>query len=140
MPTNTQQKSNAKPAQTYLKQWEKTLWLETETQIDTVTALSGSGPAYFYYIFETLIEAAQKEGLTKKQAHQLTLQTALGATQLAQQSTQEITTLRQQVTSPGGTTAKGIEQLEKGNLQNTFAQALTAAKIRAQEIGQQHNQ
>jgi pyrroline-5-carboxylate reductase len=109
-------------------------WLKEEAQMDTVTALSGSGPAYFFLIIEALQDAAEKLGLSKETARLLTLQTAYGASRMALESEKNITELRQQVTSPGGTTEQGIAALEKGNLRDIFKQALQAAKNRSEEL------
>jgi pyrroline-5-carboxylate reductase len=111
-----------------------TIWVETEEQMDTVTALSGSGPAYFLLIFEALIKAAQAQGLEEEQAKLLTLQTALGAARMAMESKDSISELRRKVTSPGGTTEYALNILKQNNLETTFARALSAAKDRAEEM------
>ena len=82
-----------------------TVWVEHELQMDTVTAVSGSGPASFFLFMEVLAAAAHERGLPRDVAHQLTLETAFGAAQMARQSTDSLATLREQVTSKGGTTA-----------------------------------
>jgi len=111
-----------------------TLWLDTEKQMDTVTALSGSGPAYFLFVFEALVKAAQKQGLNEEQAKLLTLQTALGTARMAMESEDSISTLRHKVTSPGGTTEAALNILKQNNLETIFTEALNSAKARAEEM------
>jgi len=90
-----------------------TVWVEHESQMDTVTALSGSGPAYFFLFMEALEAAAHERGLPNDVAHRLTLETAFGAAQMARQSADSLATLREQVTSKGGTTAAALESLTR---------------------------
>jgi len=123
-------------AESILRAVGVTVWMDEEHQLDAVTALSGSGPAYFFLVIEALEQAAIAMGLSAETAHLLTLQTALGSTKMALESNQSAAELRQQVTSPGGTTEQAIQTLEKGNLRTLFAQALAAAEQRAQELGQ----
>ena len=85
-----------------------TVWVEHESQMDTVTALSGSGPAYFFLFMEALEAAAHERGLPNDIAHKLTLETAFGAAQMARQSGESLALLREQVTSKGGTTAAAL--------------------------------
>jgi pyrroline-5-carboxylate reductase len=110
------------------------VWVEHESQMDTVTALSGSGPAYFFLFMEALEAAAQERGLPKDIAHQLTLETALGAAQMARQSTETLATLREQVTSKGGTTAAALAVLDTAGLQGIVARAVAAADRRSAEL------
>lgn len=112
------------------------LWLEQESLIDAVTALSGSGPAYFFLMLEALVNAAQCLGLTADIAQRLAVQTALGAAKMASQETAELAQLRQQVTSPGGTTEQAIKALEAGGFRQLIAAALTAAQQRSIELAQ----
>lgn len=113
------------------------IWLEDELLMDTVTALSGSGPAYFFLLMEVMEKAAVKLGLPLDQARLLTLETALGASKMALNSDVDTATLRHQVTSPGGTTEKAIQVLlEQGNFEELFLDALTAAQKRSQEIAE----
>lgn len=114
-----------------------TLWLEDEEQMNTVTALSGSGPAYFFLFMESLQAAATELGLPPDKARQLTLKTALGAARLAIQGEDDVTTLRAKVTSPGGTTERGIAELEQGGLRGIVRQALAAARQRSKELAKQ---
>lgn len=110
------------------------LWVEQEAQLDAVTALSGSGPAYFFLVMEALMEAGQSLGLTPDMARQLTLQTALGASQLAIVSEEAPWQLRTQVTSPGGTTEAALKCFERRQLKSVFKEALQAACTRAEEL------
>jgi pyrroline-5-carboxylate reductase len=114
-----------------------TVWVEHESQLDTVTALSGSGPAYFFLLMEALESAAHARGLPAEVAHQLTLQTALGAAQMAQQSRETLATLREQVTSKGGTTAAALAVFDAAGLRAIVAQALAAADMRSGELAAQ---
>ena len=113
------------------------VWVDQESDIDAVTALSGSGPAYFFLIFEALEAAAVKLGLNAETARQLALQTGMGAASLAQQSGTDPASLRQQVTSPGGTTERALEVLFANDLSGIFDQALTAARQRAQDLAKE---
>ena len=112
-----------------------TTWVAEEAQIDAVTALSGSGPAYFFLVMEILMTVGRELGLPPDTARALTLQTALGAAQMAQGSDLDVGELRRRVTSPGGTTAAAIEVLQAGGLAELFAAALRAADQRAREMG-----
>jgi pyrroline-5-carboxylate reductase len=114
-----------------------TVWVEHESQLDTVTALSGSGPAYFFLLMEALEAAAQARGLPADVAHELTLQTAFGAAQMARQSREPLATLREQVTSKGGTTAAALAVFDAAGLRAIVAAALTAADRRSSELAAQ---
>ena len=111
-----------------------TFWFDRESDLDAVTAVSGSGPAYFFLLMESMISAAQSLGLDARTARQLVLQTAWGASQLAITSDAGPDVLRQQVTSPGGTTAAALGQFEAGGLRELVLKALTAARDRSQEL------
>ena len=117
-----------------------TVWVEHESQMDTVTALSGSGPAYFFLLMEALEAAARKLGLPEDVAHRLTLDTALGAAHMARQSSETLAALREQVTSKGGTTAAALEVLEAAGLRDIVAQAVTAADRRSAELAAEFGQ
>jgi len=112
-------------------------WFDDERHLDTVTALSGSGPAYFFLMIEAMQAAGQMLGLPEDIARSLTLQTAYGAARLALESGEDIKVLRQRVTSPGGTTERALQVFEKGNFKQLIHQALSAAKIRAEEISKE---
>ncbi len=112
-----------------------TVWVEHESQMDTVTALSGSGPAYFFLFMEALQSAAHARGLPADVAHRLTLETAFGAAQMARQSAESLAVLREQVTSKGGTTAAALEVLDAAGLRAMVAHAVAAADRRSAELG-----
>lgn len=116
------------------------IWLETESKMDAVTALSGSGPAYFFLVMEAMENAAIELGLSQETARMLCLETAFGAAKMALESDLPAATLRQQVTSPGGTTERAIHELEDGGLHGLFENALVAAALRARELGTQLGQ
>jgi len=111
-----------------------TVWVEHESQMDTVTALSGSGPAYFFLFMEALEAAAHERGLPRDVAHRLTLATAFGAAQMAQHSGDTLAALRDQVTSKGGTTAAALEVLDAAGLRVIVAHAVAAADRRSAEL------
>ncbi len=111
-----------------------TLWLDDEAQMDAVTALSGSGPAYFFLVMEAMQQAGVQLGLTAESARLLTLQTAFGAAKMALESREDASTLRRQVTSPGGTTERAVGILQQGELEALFARALSGARDRSQEL------
>jgi len=116
------------------------VWVETEQELDLVTALSGSGPAYFFLFMEALEQAAQTLGLSAQTAHQLTQQTALGAASMATQAQTPLVTLRKNVTSPGGTTEKAILSFENTDLRKSVLTAVNAAYQRSIELSQQFGQ
>jgi pyrroline-5-carboxylate reductase len=111
-----------------------TVWLEDEGLLDTVTALSGSGTAYFFHMMESLQLGAEEMGLPTKTARLLTLQTALGAARMALESNTSLAELARQAMSPGGTTEKAISVLEKHNIRLHYKEAMQAAKSRAEEL------
>ncbi|MFT4862830.1 MAG: pyrroline-5-carboxylate reductase [Pseudohongiellaceae bacterium] len=117
--------------QTLMSSVGKSVWVERETDIDSVTALSGSGPAYFFLFMEAMQDSAIAMGLTPEVARVLTYQTALGAAELALSSTDSTAELRSKVTSPGGTTEKAIESFEAGGLRQLVDSALRAAQKRS---------
>lgn len=116
------------------------LWVDDEAKMDAVTALSGSGPAYFFFVMEAMASAAEELGLEPETARLLCLQTAFGAAKMALESDETTATLRQQVTSPGGTTERAIHELEDGGLRALFENALIAAALRARELAKQLGQ
>jgi len=111
------------------------LWLDDETLLDAVTALSGSGPAYVFYFLEAMTDAGVAMGLRTEQAHQLAVATFTGASQLAQDASEPPAVLRQRVTSKGGTTHAAIEAMEQADMKGLFMRALRAAQHRAREMG-----
>ncbi len=121
-------------AESILRTVGLTLWFDDETLLDAVTALSGSGPAYFLLVMEAMQRAGVNLGLSKEAARLLTLQTAFGSAKLALESPEDVTTLRARVTSPGGTTEHAIEQLERGDIRNIFERAINSAFARSIEL------
>lgn len=112
-------------------------WFDSESDIDAVTALSGSGPGYFFLVMEAMEDAGVKLGLDRSSARQLTIQTALGAASMAMQGESDPAELRRRVTSPGGTTERAINELISGGLVDLFDQAIKAAHQRSIEIAEQ---
>jgi len=113
------------------------LWVEQESELDAVTAVSGSGPAYFFLLMEAMENAAVQLGLTEQTARLLVQQTALGAAKIALESSESPAQLRQRVTSPGGTTQRAIETFEQGGFTELVAKALHAARDRSIEMSKQ---
>lgn len=111
------------------------VWVEDETQLDAVTAVSGSGPAYVFYFLEALEAAALAQGLAPATARQLALQTFFGAARLALESGEEPGVLRARVTSPGGTTERGVAALDAADVKSAIARAVEAASRRSAELG-----
>lgn len=113
------------------------IWLTEEQKMDAVTALSGSGPAYFFLVMEAMETAAIELGLPHEIARLLCIETAFGAAKMALESDLPAATLRQQVTSPGGTTERAIHELQDGGLEGLFENALVAAALRSRELADQ---
>jgi pyrroline-5-carboxylate reductase len=111
------------------------IYVHDEKYIDMATAVSGSGPAYFFFFIEALVEAAVHIGLPSDVARELAVQTMLGSGHLIQKSGNEPSELRRMVTSPGGTTAEALLQLEKGEFPDLIRQAVSAAYEKAKELG-----
>ena len=111
------------------------IWLDDESQLDAVTALSGSGPAYVFYFIEAMIEAGAIMGLSREQSHKLAIGTFVGASALAKTSDEPVEILRARVTSKGGTTHAAITSMEQDNLKTQFVRAMMAARQRAKEMG-----
>ena len=112
------------------------VWLAEEAQMDAVTAVSGSGPAYVFYFIEALEAAALELGLSAEQGRELALATFLGAAQLARSSPDDPATLRAKVTSKGGTTERAIQALEQADVKNLIRSAVRAAALRSKEMGE----
>jgi pyrroline-5-carboxylate reductase len=112
-------------------------WVDSEALIDAVTAVSGSGPAYFFLVMEVMQKVARELGLAEQTAEQLTIQTALGAAKMASTGNLNTSQLRQQVTSPGGTTHAAIETFRAGGIEESFRQAMQAALNRAEEMSKE---
>ena len=113
-----------------------TSWMQSERDMDTVTAVSGSGPAYFFLLIEAMQEVAQELGLKKDVAENLICQTAIGASKLIQESNDSSLILRKKVTSPGGTTERAISVFESGNIRGLVRDALIAARDRSIELSE----
>jgi pyrroline-5-carboxylate reductase len=113
------------------------IWVDDEALMDAVTALSGSGPAYFFLFMEALQKAGCELGLPARTAHLLTLQTAFGAAKMALESTEDAATLRRRVTSPGGTTERAISVLQDGGFEALVSKALQSAAARSRELADQ---
>ena len=113
----------------------KSLWVESEPLLDAVTAVSGSGPAYFFLMIESMTKAGEALGLDKTTASQLSIETALGAAMMASNTPDSVRKLREQVTSPNGTTQAAIESFQDQDFEVIVAHALRAAYTRAGELG-----
>ena len=129
--------SQREQAESILRAVGITVWLDDEQQIDAVTALSGSGPAYIFNVIEVMEKAGIKLGLDKATARHLAVQTAFGASKLALESSDDPAVLREKVTSPGGTTESALNVLREGGLESLFMKALQAASDRAAELADQ---
>jgi pyrroline-5-carboxylate reductase len=111
------------------------LWVDAEADLDAVTALSGSGPAYVFFFLEAMTQAGVEMGLTREQAYQLSVGTFAGASELARASQDPPEVLRERVTSKGGTTYAAITSMEQDQVRERFIKALHAARERAKELG-----
>jgi pyrroline-5-carboxylate reductase len=111
------------------------VWLKAEDQLDAVTAISGSGPAYLFYFMEAMTSAGAIMGLPRDQAYELAIATCIGAGELARSSNEPPEILRQRVTSKGGTTHAAITSMEESGVKELFSKALFAAQARARELG-----
>ncbi len=123
-------------AETILRAAGLIRWVEDEARIDAVTAISGSGPAYFFLFMEALEEAGIELGLDAQTARLLTIQTALGAAKMAMENDASPTRLREQVTSPGGTTERALAVFQEADLHDLVIRATRAARDRAVELSQ----
>lgn len=126
---------NKEIAQELLNAIGETLWFDREEQLDSVTALSGSGPAYVFYFLEAMEEAGRKMGLSEEASRKMSLQTFIGAAKLAQSSEDSSQVLRQKVTSKGGTTERAINTMEQSEIKKQFILAILAAEQRSKELG-----
>ncbi|TNF98148.1 MAG: pyrroline-5-carboxylate reductase [Gammaproteobacteria bacterium] len=123
-------------AQKILQAVGQTLWLDDENKMDGVTAISGSGPAYFFLLMESLITAAGRQGLDEDTARQLVLQTALGTAEMAMHSEADPSELRRRVTSPGGTTESAIGVFQDNHFEDITVSAVSAAAKRSVELSE----
>lgn len=112
----------------------KTMWFTSDRELDVVTAVSGSGPAYYFYLTEALVEGAKELGLNAQQAHELAVQTSMGAGRMLRASEDSPAQLRENVTSPGGTTAAALEVLDGQAVSESIQRAVVAAFQRAREL------
>ncbi len=124
-------------AQRILAAVGSTRWVDTEGALDAVTALSGSGPAYFFLFLEAIIDAGCGLGLDRDTATALAVQTALGASSMALESDVDLVELRRRVTSPGGTTERAIQSFEEDDLRGVVARAMRAAADRAAQMARE---
>ena len=115
------------------------VWVAPEDALDAVTALSGSGPAYVFYLIESMLDAARRMGLDEADAKRLAVQTVRGSAALAASSTDGADVLRRKVTSPGGTTHAAMTLLEAREVKAAFVDAIVAARDRAHELGEPDN-
>jgi pyrroline-5-carboxylate reductase len=115
----------------------QTVWLDDESQLDAVTAISGSGPAYVFYFLEAMQQAAVELGLTAEQGYALALATFTGASALAEQSPESASVLRERVTSKGGTTYAAIASMQGAGVGEAIATAMHAAAKRSREMGEE---
>ena len=128
-------KTEKKIAEKILGAVGKYIWVNNETDLHAVTAVSGSGPAYFFYIIEALQKAATQVGLDENLARMLVIETAIGAAKMTlTETTKTAEQLRREVTSPGGTTAAAISILEQGDLAGLLSQAVESANARSIEL------
>lgn len=114
------------------------VWVQAESALDAVTAVSGSGPAYVFLMMEAMQQAARTLGLDDRQARSLVLHTFAGAAELALRSDEPVSSLRERVTSKGGTTAAALEVFEAGPLRRSFVDALHAAQQRSAQLGDEY--
>jgi pyrroline-5-carboxylate reductase len=113
------------------------VWLDSESKMDAVTAVSGTGPSYFYLLIDIMIESAKKFGIDAETARTLAVETARGATALAAAETESMSTLIERVRSPGGTTTAAFEYLDEVDARGIFATAIDAAERRAAELARE---
>ncbi len=118
----------------------ETVWFDEEAKIDAVTAISGSGPAYVFYFIEALEEAARQLGMDAAQGRALAVATFTGAAQLAAQSDEPLSVLRERVTSKGGTTAAALGSFEASGVKDAIVRGALAADARAKEMGDEFGQ
>ncbi|MBS7456076.1 pyrroline-5-carboxylate reductase [Coralloluteibacterium stylophorae] len=126
-------------AETLLATVGRTAWVRDEAQVDAVTAVSGSGPAYFFLLAEAMAEAGEEAGLDRDTARLLAAQTAFGAGRMLAESDEDAATLRRRVTSPGGTTQAAVEALESGGLRDVVRRAVAAAAARGRSLAAEND-
>ncbi|MBK4738243.1 pyrroline-5-carboxylate reductase [Noviherbaspirillum pedocola] len=124
-------------ADAILKAVGDTVWLDDETLIDPVTAVSGSGPAYVFYFIEAMQQAASEMGLSAEQGRRLAIATFTGAAELAAQSDEPVSVLRERVTSKGGTTYAALTSMDASGVKEAIVKAMHAAAARGRELGEE---
>jgi pyrroline-5-carboxylate reductase len=129
--------SQKETAENILRAVGETLWTSDESQMDGITAVSGSGPAYVFYFLEALTEAALELGFDPKDARKLALATFSGAIKLAAESQEDFASLRARVTSKGGTTERALQTMEAAGLKDSIVRAIHAAAERSEEMGRE---
>jgi pyrroline-5-carboxylate reductase len=122
-------------AESILRAVGAVVWVNEESELDWVTALSGSGPAYVFYFIEAMEDAGIKAGLTAETSRRLALHTVFGAAKLALEAGEDPSVLRAKVTSKGGTTERAIASLTADGFMDTLARAVNAAAARSKELG-----
>ena len=132
--TTSEQKNEA---EAFFRAVGVTVWVDSEKEMDLITAVSGSGPAYYFLVMEAIQEAAHQMGLAEETARLLSLQTVLGAARMAMESQHDVSALRRSVTSPHGTTEAAIRTFEKGHIRQLCKDAVQAAFERAQVLTQE---
>jgi pyrroline-5-carboxylate reductase len=126
--------ANCQLAEKIMSAVGRVVWLDSESKMDAVTAVSGTGPAYFYLLIDVMIEAARKFGIDADTARILAVETARGATALAAAETESMSAMIERVKSPGGTTTAAFEFLDANNARGIFATAIDRAEARAAEL------
>jgi len=132
--------SQRRQAEDILNAAGRTLWVDDEEMLDAVTAVSGSGPAYFFYLMEAMIDAGQALGLDRHTATTLTLETAYGAAVMAREGVNDPAALRRNVTSPGGTTERALAILDAAGTAQIIEDALAGAATRSRELAEESGQ
>ena len=127
-------------AQTILQTMGSEMYVTHEDALNMATAVSGTGPTYVFLLMEALVDAAVHLGFSRRQARLLVIQTVLGSTKFAQQSDRHLAQLRNMVTSPGGTSAEAIYQLEKGGMRTVLSKAIWAAYKKSRLLGERAQQ
>ena len=136
-PSASVSESDRDLADTLLRAAGRTLWVDEEAKLDAVTAVSGSGPAYYFYLMEAMIAAGVEAGLDVETATELTIETAYGAALMARERTEDPAGLRANVTSPGGTTERALSILDEAGAHAIISRALAGAASRSRELAEE---
>jgi pyrroline-5-carboxylate reductase len=134
------QRENCLLAEKIMSAVGKALWLEKESQMDAVTAISGTGPAYFYLLIDIMIKAAIENGMNPEISRMLAVETARGASALSASSPESMTSMIERVRSPGGTTMAALEYLDSKEARKIFSKAIDVARERAKELAEEAKQ